>query len=571
MLFDVQSILEKAFVEALESLGYTDVNPIVVLATKPQFGDFQANGVLPLAKKLKVAPRQLAEQVMEACQLNDVIERMEVAGPGFINIFVANAFLSDCLNRQSDCIEVVSVSKRIVIDYSSPNLAKSMHVGHLRSTIIGDAIARMLEALGHEVIRQNHVGDWGTQFGMLLTYMQDNAKDADDVADLEVFYQQAKQAFDASEDFQRRSREAVVALQAKQEPYLGYWKKFTKVSHRHMFAIYDKLGVSLKEEHIYGESAFNEQLPKVIEALDAKKLTEVSDGALCVFSQSLRGKNGKYLPTIVRKADGGYLYATTDLAALHYRSLELKADQIIYVVGGEQALHFDQVFEVARLGGLVAEACELKVYTFGAMLNENGKPFKTREGGTVKLAALLDEAASRAEGIVRLKQSNFSQQEIEHLAKVVGIGAVKYADLSKTRTKNYEFIWDCMLSFDGNTAPYLQYAYTRIVSLFRKVNLDIEHQLDHELVIEASEEHAVALLLLRFQRVVEAAAESGQPHQLCQYLFDLSRAFMLFYEGCSIHGAEVSVRQSRLVISQKVAQVLKFGLGLLGINVVEKM
>jgi arginyl-tRNA synthetase len=510
--------------------------------------------------------------VIARAELADIADAPEIAGPGFINIRLNAGFLGQSLADQP-LLAPATEPQRIVVDYSSPNLAKEMHVGHLRSTIIGDALARLLAALGHEVIRQNHVGDWGTQFGMLLAYLDETGANSAALADLEQFYRAAKARFDSDPAFADRSRETVVRLQQGDAHARAAWQRFIDISLSHCQAVYDRLGVTLAPTDVRAESAYNDDLPGVIEALNAQGLVTISEGATCVFLDEFTGKDGEPLPVIVQKSDGGYLYATTDLAAVRFRTRELGAARILYLTDARQALHFRQIFAVARRAGFAPADARLEHLPFGAMLGTDGKPFKTRSGDVVKLVELLDEAESRAFAIVTEKSPDLPEDERRRIAHAVGIGAVKYADLSKNRTSDYVFDWDQMLAFEGNTAPYLQYAYTRIRSVFRRAGEAPEGVTPAHAapVIAAPEEHRLAVQLLRLQEVAEQVAEDGFPHQLCGYLYDLATAFMRFYESCPILNAEPAVRASRLALCDRTAATLKEGLGLLGIETVEKM
>ncbi|HEX7037409.1 MAG TPA: arginine--tRNA ligase [Pseudomonadales bacterium] len=551
-----------------ESLG-EPAPPVVQSAARPEFGDYQANGVMGAAKKARRNPRELAQQVLDRAELGGIAARAEVAGPGFINITLDDAFLARAL-ADEPLLEPVAAPLTVVVDYSCPNLAKEMHVGHLRSTIIGDAVVRVLEALGHRVIRQNHVGDWGTQFGMLLTFLDETGADSELLGDLEEFYREAKVRFDNDPEFAERSRRAVVALQRGEPSARERWQRFIEISLSHCEEVYERLGVTLRREHVMAESAYNDDLDDVVASLDAQGLLQVSEGARCVFLPEFKGKDGEVLPLIVQKSDGGYLYATTDLAAVRHRAHRLGADRVLYFTDARQALHFRQVFAVAERAGFTRPGMTLEHEPFGAMLGTDGKPFKTRAGGVVKLVELLEEAERRAFALVGEKNPELPEAERKEIARVVGIGAVKYADLSKNRTSDYVFDWDQMLSFDGNTAPYLQYAYTRIRSVFRRGEID-EAKLAGTIRIEAPEEHALAVTLLRFQEIVEAVADDALPHLLCGHLYELATQFMRFYEACPILSAPDAQRESRLLLCRRAAETLRTGLGLLGIETVERM
>lgn len=539
-------------------------------------GDFASNIALMLAKPAAMKPRDLAEKLVAALPADAAINKVEIAGPGFLNFFQNSDALAQRLEAALADVHLgVPPSdhpERVVVDLSSPNLAKEMHVGHLRSTIIGDAVARVLEFLGDTVIRQNHVGDWGTQFGMLLAHMEENPTAAEgELSDLEHFYRASKKRFDESDEFADRARQLVVLLQTGDPECLRLWKHFNEVSLSHCQEVYDRLGVRLSPADVKGESAYNEDLPGIIEGLRAKGLLTESEGAQCVFLKEFKNAEGNPLPVIVQKAGGGYLYATTDLAAMRYRSQQLKADRVLYFVDQRQALHFQMTFEVARRAGFVDAATQLEHMGFGTMNGADGRPFKTRDGGTVKLIDLLNEAEQRAYALVKDKNAELSEDELRSIARAVGIGAVKYADLSKHRTSDYSFNFDLMLSFEGNTAPYLLYAYTRVASVFRKLGLDFA-EIGGNISIETEQEQALAAKLAQFGEVLGNVAEKGLPHLLCTYLYDLAGLFSSFYEHCPILTADSEIRkQSRLRLAALTGRTLKSGLELLGLETLERM
>lgn len=566
---NLKNLLNDRLAAALElSLG-EPAPAIVQPATRPEFGDYQANGVMAAAKRAGFKPRDLAARVLDNADLTGVAAQVEIAGPGFLNITLDNAFLAAAL-ADAPLLQAAADANTVVVDYSCPNLAKEMHVGHLRSTIIGDAVARVLEALGHRVIRQNHVGDWGTQFGMLLTFLDETGTSSELLGDLENFYRQAKARFDSDPEFADRSRRAVVGLQQGDPEIRRRWQRFIEISLSHCEQVYERLGTTLRPEHVMAESAYNDDLAEVVSALQEQGLLEESQGARCVFLDEFKGKDGSIQPLIVQKSDGGYLYATTDLAAVRYRARQLHADRVMYFTDARQALHFRQVFAVAQQAGFVPAEMSLEHHPFGAMLGTDGKPFKTRSGQVVKLIELLDEAETRALSVVREKNPDLTEAQQRSIARVVGIGAVKYADLSKNRAGDYVFDWNQMLSFDGNTAPYLQYAYSRIRSVFRRGDID-ESTLTGPITLTAAEEHALAVALLRLQETLEQVAAEGYPHLLCAYLYEVATLFMRFYEACPILNAEEDLRVSRLLLSARAAATLRTGLDLLGIDTVERM
>ena len=566
---NVRALLTERLETALAKALGESTPAVVQPAARPEFGDYQANGIMAAAKRTRQNPRALAERVIALAELDDLTDPPEIAGPGFINLRLSADFLTQAL-ATPELLAAVSAPQRVVVDYSSPNLAKEMHVGHLRSTIIGDAIARVLEALGHTVIRQNHVGDWGTQFGMLLAHLEDTGASSDGLADLESFYRDAKARFDADPAFAERSRETVVRLQSGEVAARRAWQRFIDISLSHCQAVYDRLGVLLTPADVRAESAYNEALPHVVADLTAKGLAVPSEGAICVFLDEFVGKEGEPLPVIVQKSDGGYLYATTDLAAVQFRSESLAASRVLYLTDARQALHFRQIFAVARRAGLADSTVALEHLPFGAMLGKDGRPFRTRAGTVVKLIELLNEAESRALALVAEKNPELDPAAQAVIARAVGIGAVKYADLSKNRTSDYVFDWEQMLSFEGNTAPYLQYAFTRIQSIFRRAGVPSGPR-PLQVAPEAHEEHALAVQLARYQEVVEQVAADGFPHLLCAYLYELATLFMRFYEACPILQAEPTDRERRLALAARTGATLQHGLDLLGIETVERM
>ncbi len=558
-------LLSARIERALADCG-TPAPPLVHTASKPEFGHYQADGIMAAAKRNRTNPRALAERVVAALDADDVAESIEIAGPGFLNIRLNDAFLARHLEVNAPLIELTAETQTVVVDYSSPNLAKEMHVGHLRSTIIGDAVARILEALGHRVIRQNHVGDWGTQFGMLLAHLNETGGDSRVLADLEEFYRAAKSRFDSDPRFADASRAMVVSLQSGDEAARTRWRQFIEISLDHCQALYERLGTSLTRADVMAESAYNDGLPAVVAALDGKGLLTESEGAQCVFLPETKSE----LPVIVQKSDGAYLYATTDLAAIRHRAGTLAADRVLYFTDSRQALHFRQVFAVAAAAGFKPPSTTLEHMPFGNMLATDGRPFRTREGGVVKLTELLDEAEARALDEVSRHNADADTAERAAIARAVGIGAVKYADLSKNRSSDYVFDWDRMLAFEGNTAPYLQYAYARIRSLFRRGAIDPE-ALEGAARPEAPAERALAVVLVRFEEVLDQVAAEGTPHLLCGYLYDLATKFTGFYEQCPILGADAGERENRLCFAQRTARTLKTGLELLGIETVDRM
>ena len=662
--------VEREAQAAFAAAGLSD-SPVVLQPTKnAEHGDFQINGVMGAAKKAKQNPRELAQKVAEALAGNAVIESAEVAGPGFINLRLRPEFLAQnihaALNDARFGVAKTDKPQTVVIDYSSPNLAKEMHVGHLRSSIIGDSISRVLEFMGNTVIRQNHVGDWGTQFGMLVAYLVEQQKDnaAFELADLEQFYRAAKVRFDEDAAFADTAREYVVKLQGGDETVLALWKQFVDISLSHAQAVYDTLGLKLRPEDVAGESKYNDDLQPVVDDLVEKGLAVEDDGAKVVFLDEFKNKEGEPAAFIVQKQGGGFLYASTDLACLRYRIGRLKADRLLYVVDHRQALHFEQLFTTSRKAGYLPEDAKAEFIGFGTMMGKDGKPFKTRSGDTVKLVDLLTEAVERATALVKEKnprnemedwadlandvlqdirdmeesykeidkyiedieelgfepdkngisniqyssqsndkelekiKENLSQvakdaksliisddgelrsrrspeyysetarKDIAKIARTVGIGAVKYADLSKNRTSDYVFDWDAMLSFEGNTAPYLQYAYTRVQSVFRKAG---EWDATAPTVLTEPLEKQLAAELLKFEDVLQSVTDTAYPHYLAAYLYQIATLFSRFYEACPILKSEGATRNSRLQLAKLTGDTLKQGLELLGIDVLDVM
>ena len=576
---NIQALLSEKVSQAMIAAGApADCEPQVRQSAKVQFGDYQANGMMAVAKKLGMAPRQLAEQVLSHLDLNGIANKVEIAGPGFINIFLDPAFLAEHVSQalKSDRLGIAQPEKQtVVVDYSAPNVAKEMHVGHLRSTIIGDAAVRTLELMGHKVIRANHVGDWGTQFGMLIAYLekqqQENAGEMA-LADLEGFYREAKKHYDEDEAFAERARSYVVKLQGGDEYFRKMWRQLVDITMTQNQLTYDRLNVTLTRDDVMGESLYNPMLPGIVADLKAKGLAVESEGATVVFLDEFKNKEGEPMGVIIQKKDGGYLYTTTDIACAKYRYETLHADRVLYYIDSRQHQHLMQAWTIVRKAGYVPDSVPLEHHMFGMMLGKDGKPFKTRAGGTVKLADLLDEALERARRLVAEKNPEMPADELEKLANVVGIGAVKYADLSKNRTTDYVFDWDNMLAFEGNTAPYMQYAYTRVLSVFRKAELEESAIINAEVTITEDREAQLAARLLQFEETLNVVARDGTPHVMCAYLYDLAGLFSGFYEHCPILSAEnESVRNSRLKLALLTAKTLKLGLDTLGIETVERM
>lgn len=564
--------LDEAIVTAIKSAFGVAADPLVGVSQNDKFGDYQCNAAMGLAKVLarktdqKISPRQVAGQIVAKLELHELADEISIAGPGFINIRLKPAWLADRLAQTAADdrlgIETVACPRTIVVDYSGPNIAKELHVGHLRSTIIGDAVSRVLEFAGHHVIRQNHIGDWGTQFGMLITELRRHGSDAAHIADLEAFYVRAKKHFDDEPDFAAEARQTVVKLQGGGAGELSLWQRIVDETRAHYQPLYGRLGVKLTQEHERGESFYNNKLPDVVADLKAAGIAEESDGATVVKIE------GHESPLIIEKTGGGYLYGTTDLAAIRYRVGTLHADRIVYLVDARQSQHFAQVFAAAKRASWVGEA-SLEHAAFGTMLGEDGKPFKTRTGGVVKLADLLDEAEGRALAVVKAKNPQMPEPRQKEIARAVGIGSVKYADLSKDRISDYVFSFDKMLALDGNTAPYLQYAYARIRAIGRKAGGGGVQ--GSGIRLEAAHEVSLAKHVLRLGEVLELVAREDKPHHLCSYLYDLAVKFSGFYENCPVIQSEEPTRSSRLALCDVTARTLALGLELLGIEHPEQM
>ena len=576
---NIQSILSDKIKQAMIAAGADEqCDALIRQSGKPKFGDYQANGIMAAAKKLGLNPREFAQKVLDHADLSDVAEKTEIAGPGFINIFLNPTWLANNVSAAlKDQNLGVSANEKqtIVIDYSSPNVAKEMHVGHLRSTIIGDAVVRTLEFLGHNVIRANHVGDWGTQFGMLIAYlekMENEHASEMELQDLEAFYREAKKHYDEDEAFAEKARNYVVKLQGGDEYCRTMWKKLVDITMQQNQRNYDRLNVTLTEKDVMGESLYNPMLPAIVEDLKKQGLAVEDEGALVVYLDEFKNKEGEAMGVIVQKKDGGFLYTTTDIAAAKYRYETLKADRALVFSDTRQSQHMQQAWLITRKAGYVPDSFSLEHKNFGMMLGKDGKPFKTRTGGTVKLADLLDEAIERATVLINEKNTNLSDDEKTAVIEAVGIGSVKYADLSKNRTTDYVFDWDNMLSFEGNTAPYMQYAYTRIRSIFNKADVNPTALAEAKIQLSDEKERALAIKLLQFEEAVQTVGKEGTPHVLCAYLYELAGVFSSFYEHCPILNAEdESVKLSRLKLASLTEKTLKQGLALLGIKTIEKM
>ncbi len=574
----IQNMLRTAVkkIDTAHDVPATLLEKIRVERTKDRsHGDYAANTAMMLAKNLHKKPADIAQSLIEVMEHDSRIAKIEIAGPGFMNFFVNSDFTAETLVAMAADpklgVPAVKDPATIVVDYSAPNVAKEMAVHHLRSTVIGDAVVRVLEYLGNHVIRANHIGDWGTQFGMLIAYLEKKENESGqglDLSDFEAFYREAKECYDSDEAFAVKARHYVVLLQGGDEYCRSMWEKLVNMTMDQNQKLYDRLDITLKPENIMGESFYNSMLPGIVEDLQKKGIAVEDHGAIVVYLPQFKNKEGQILGNIVRKQDGGYLYTTTDIACIKYRAETLHADRIIYFTDSRQHQHLETVWAICRLAGYAPEDLSLEHCPFGMMLGKDGRPFKTRSGGTVKLREVLDEAESRVEALLQKRNSELKGEERREVVHNIAIGAVKYADLSKNRTTDYIFDWDQMLAFDGNTAPYLQYAYSRIRAIFRKATTA-----PGKIVIRDEAEDRLATKLQGFGETVVAVGQKGLPNLLCNYLFELADCYMHFYEHCPVlkDGVDEETRKSRLALCELTARVLKQGLNLLGINVMEQM
>ena len=578
--------LEKSVSRALIAAFGTemaDKDPSIAPTNNPKFGDYQSNVALSLAKPLKQNPRAIAQSIVDNLAIEDMCETPTIAGPGFINFMLKSDYVGELLQKiqpeERLGIDPTKNPQRVIVDYPSPNVAKEMHVGHLRSAIIGECLSRILEFIGHDVIRISHIGDWGTPFGMLIAYLKEAYPDALtatenlNLGDLASFYRQAKKRFDEDDDFRNASRQAVVELQAGDEETIKAWKIVCELSRRSYTKIYDMMGLSPIIER--GESFYNPLLAETLKELDELNLIEASEGAMCIFLEGFTNREGNPLPLIVKKSDGGYNYATTDLAAIRYRVREDKAQRVIYPVGSEQNNHFAQIFQVAKRAGWITEEHEFVHTEFGLILGEDGKKLKSRSGEAIKLKDLLNESIERVRADLKQRFAEEERTEspefINNSAEVIGISAVKYADLSQNRTSDYRFSYDKMLDLKGNTAPYLLYAYVRVQGISRKGNIDFDKLSDIKVVLEENTELSLAKHILQLEEILKDVEKDLLPNRICLYLFELSQKFNQFYDRCPILQADEPQKTSRLILADLTARTIKLGLSLLGIEVLERM
>ncbi|MFC8618148.1 arginine--tRNA ligase [Micromonospora purpureochromogenes] len=571
---DLERLLTDRLAPAFATVAGGPVDPLVRRSPR---ADFQSDAALALARRLGRPPRDIAAAVLDHAELDDVCATAEVSGPGFLNLTVADrtlaALVSGLAGDDRLGVPVAPAPETVVVDYSAPNVAKEMHVGHLRSTVIGDAAVRLLDWLGHRVVRVNHLGDWGTPFGMLIEHLVDlgeaEATQELSMGDLDAFYKAARVKFDADEAFRERSRQRVVALQGGDERTLRLWRLLVEQSERYFLTVYELLDVTLTRDDFRGESAYNDRLGGVVDELDRLGLLRASDGADCAFPPGFTGRDGEPLPLIVRKGDGGYGYPATDLAALRHRTDDLGATRLLYVVGLPQRQHFAMVFAVAEAAGWLRPPTRAVHLGFGSILGSDGRMLRSRAGGSVKLVGLLEEAVARATELARAKNPELDAEAAAEIGRAVGIGAIKYADLATDRARDYVLDWERMLSLDGNTAPYLQYAYSRIRSVFRRAGTDARP--DAEILLTEPAERALAFELLGFAGVVAEVERTLEFHHLAGYLHRLASTFSAFYERCPVLRASGELRESRLVLADLTARTLRQGLHLLGIRTVERM
>jgi arginyl-tRNA synthetase len=567
----VSDLLAPVFAEIAGRPGATDVDPVVRPSDR---ADAQANGALPLAKLIGTNPREIAQRVIDAGVLADVCSNVEIAGPGFINLTFSEEFLARQLRQIAAAdrlgVQPAEHARKVVVDYSAPNVAKEMHAGHLRTTVIGDALVRMLEFQGHEVIRENHIGDWGRPFGMMIEHLLDIGEDVAAVGleqgDLDGFYKAANAKFAESEEFQERSRERVVMLQAREPDTIAIWQRLVDMSNDYFNLVYRKLDVLLTDDDLAGESKYESLMPEVYERLDTAGLLTESDGAQVVFVPGFTNRENEPLPLIVRSSTGAFMYATSDLACVLDRTEHIGADLLLYVIGAPQAQHLQMVFEVSKMAGWLLPPAEAVHVGFGNVLGDDRKMLRSRSGDAVKLIELLDEAVERAEAAVAEKSPDLDPDERSAIARMIGIGALKYADLSTDRIKDYVFDWDRMLAFEGNTAPYLQYAHARICSIFRRAGVDRATVRGSGVDLGTEQERTLAKRLLAYPTALDETLAVYSPHKLCTYLFELAQDFTSFYEHCPVMKADEPLRSSRLALCDVTGRTLEHGLGLLGIS-----
>lgn len=550
-------------------------DPQICKSNKLHLCDYQANGIISLAKKMNISPLKLSLLIIKNIRKNDLFEKIKAVHPGFINFTINKTWVVNKINKIDLLKKIIFIDKnnvkKIIVDYSSPNIAKQMHVGHLRSTIIGDAIARILKFLGHNVIKINHIGDWGIQFGILLATLNNSKKKMIESYNFNTLYQIAKKKYDEDEEFAKIANDYLIKLQSGDKKCLYIWKKIVDITIKQNKKIYNALNVSLTDKDIIAESFYKNMLPKIINDLKNKKIAVEKDGAIMVFLKNFKNRLGHSMGVIIKKKNGGYLYATIEIASLKYRCKILKADRILYFVDSRQKQHLMQILEISKQAGYIDDKTLFEHHSFGMILGDDRKPFKTRSGKSIKLDTLIKEAIKRASYLIKKKNPCISKQKLLYVAKTVGIGAIKYFDLSKNRINNYIFNWQNILNFEGNTSPYIQYAYTRILSIIQKSNIKNKNLNKFKFFIQVKEEKNLGLHLLQFEETLQLVSQICMPHFLCNYLYDLACIFSNFYENCKILSSDKQIRLSRLKISYLTAKTLKIGLNILGIKTVKTM
>lgn len=580
---NIQKFLLEKINQVLTKIGIKSFSNLIQIqkTTKKQFGNYQINGLIIIAKKINIPVEELIKNILHALHLNYIAEKIQIEQPGFINIFLKPKWIEEQINYifSSFHLNISPVnSKTIIIDYSGPNVAKEMHVGHLRSTVIGDSIVRILSFLGHNVIRVNHIGDWGTQFGMLIAYIEKTqhskflSNQTISFTMLEQFYQKAKKEYDANPNFAELARSYVLKLQQGNKYYRDIWKNLVNISILNNQKIYSRLNITLKKKDITGESFYHSFLPKIITDLKKRGLAVLSNNATVVFIKNSKNKNGEPFGVIIQKKDGAYLYSSTDIACIKYRCEILKADKIIYYTDSRQKQHLLHAWEIAKKSGYVKKSVSLEHHVCGMLLEKNGKPFKTRSGNSLKLITLLNEALKHTHCLILKKNPQLKHDQINKLTHIISIGAIKYSELSKNRTTNYIFNWNNILNFEGNTAPYIQYAYTRIVSIVKKSKYSNSQYKKKYILLKTQEEISLAIYLLQFEETLVITSNQGAPHILCSYLYKLAVSFSSFYENCPIlQNKNLNLKYSRLKLVMLTARILKKGLNLLGIKTIEYM
>ncbi|AAO26955.1 arginyl-tRNA synthetase [Buchnera aphidicola str. Bp (Baizongia pistaciae)] len=576
----IKSIISKHIKKVLNiiKIFITHEDLAIVRTSDKKVWDYQVNGIIKLANNLNKNPYVLSKYIISNMRYYEykMYKKITASKLGFINIFINKTWLEKELTKKikSFRLGIKKVTpKNIIIDYSSPNVAKKMHVGHLRSTILGDATARILEFLGHNVMRINHIGDWGTHFGMIIAYLKQNFISYNEInqLDLNELYQKAKVNFDLDSEFSKKTRNYVVKLQKKDKECIRIWKKIVKKTITENQKIYKKLNVTLTNKHIVGESFYNDMLPDIIQDLKTKKIAKQCNGAYIVFLNKFKNRDGAPMGVIIQKQDGAFLYSTIDLACLKYRCEVLRADQILYFIDSRQKEYLKQILEIAKKAGYISNNIIIRHNEFGMICSKNKRPFSTRSGNNIILSDLINEAIKRAKKIAKNKNKNLSNKELEYLSEKIGIGAIKYFDLSKNRLTDYIFKWDEILTFDGNTAPYMQYAYIRILSIFKKLNISML-KLSGNIILTELLENKLAIKLFQFEEIILESLQHSAPHIICKYLYELSKIFSKFYEKCSIYKSKnTKIRKNRLLLSLLTARTLKKGLFIIGISTIKYM